>query len=254
MATSQELYENQLMNQRYGMTYGKTDDLIAAVQSGAMTVEEAFPATGPSDPRMSFGGSNLTQEPMLSTAATSVNVPTLSLNDPRISPDTRRPAETTTVDPLTVLASGGLTGLPAPVAGLPLRVVVDQGLADRPLASDQEAIDQQNLMLAQQQAAEEQLAQQQAEQAQLQNFVQMLQQLGLFSLIPTDYTQQPTTGSDTNLFTGAPHSLVPQGGLMGTTPFGVAPSRIGYVPPKVIDSSSVAADTGLLQYILNQGQ
>ena len=88
-----------------------------------------------------------------------------------------------------------------------------------------------------------------------QNFLNFLSQLGLANLLASfgqDSTAPTAPGFQPQgtPYMGAPKSLVPQGGLMTTVPFGVAPVRMGYIPPKVIDSSSVAADTGLLQYLL----
>lgn len=75
------------------------------------------------------------------------------------------------------------------------------------------------------------------------NFLRLLQQLGFANLLQG--FQQQTAPQQLP-------ALVPQG-MLNTGTFGVAPVRQGYLPPMVVPQSSIAADTGLLQYILNQG-
>ena len=83
------------------------------------------------------------------------------------------------------------------------------------------------------------------ETAMNQAFLQMLYNLGLSNLynnLFTNFQQQQ-----------AAVPTLPTQGMLGKPQFGVAPVRRGYLPPQVVPQSSIAQDTGLLQYILNQG-
>lgn len=92
-----------------------------------------------------------------------------------------------------------------------------------------------------------------------QAFLTLLQQLGLTGLVDA-YGQ--STGVDVSQYLQPQYQPAayqmnnmyqPKGMMTGQT-FGVAPYRTGYLPPMVVPKSTVASDTGLLQYVMNQGQ
>ena len=75
------------------------------------------------------------------------------------------------------------------------------------------------------------------------NFMQFIQQLGLMNLFNA-YSQQPQAAQT------APAAR----GMLGGPQFGIAPIRTGYLPPLIVNPASISEETGLLQYIQNQGQ
>lgn len=208
MATSQELYEIQKQHQRYGMTYGATDRLLAAVESGEMTVEEAFPPTGPANPMMTFGGSNLSS------------------------------GSTGSQNRFGQLLGSTQTATQGTTTGSTQETATEEQAA----AETQAAVEAQV-------AAEEQAAQEAAYQELLanQDFIALLHNLGLTNLVNL-FSSTPAA----SVATPAAPTYVPQG-MMTSPQFGVAPVRLGYLPPLVVNPASISEQTGLLQYVQNQG-
>lgn len=194
-----------------GMTYGATDRLLAAVESGEMSVEEAFPPTGPSNPMMTFGGSNVS-----SGSAGSQNRFGQLLGS-------------------TQTATQGTT------TGSTQETATEEQVA----AETQAAVEAQA-------AAEEQAAQAAAYQELLanQDFIALLNNLGLTNLVNL-FSSTPAASVATPAATTAP-TYIPQG-MMTSPRFGVAPIRLGYLPPLVVNPASISEQTGLLQYVQNQG-